>query len=404
MDVSSPNDLYGFEIFRRSQQAAKSPYNPYDGSRTNLTATDVLLKLDAPLQIQWTVSRRCNFNCPHCFNNSGPMYHGYEPPRDAVIENICDAKPFNVCLCGGEPFFWEDLFHIISKLRSGGIAFVGMVTNAYLVTPEKLRRAVDAGLNMIQISFDGFTPEDHAINRPAPGSWERARDVLRECAKYPVFDPLAVSFIPNRVNIERFREFARMAIELGCKAVRTQPLMSCGRAAFCYDKIRPTAQQYLWLKMAVKELWNESLQWTRQCACDSNLAFEWGDPLEHVYLFSKLGAIPQHLAIQANGWFEVSPYLPVLFGDVTRHSIRELWNTTRSTKELWGTPIVQKMSALLTGIDGMREVRPRIYFDDHVLINRFDAENWALAQKTDDADTLMAYARRKGYYNFGEAN
>ncbi|NIT55637.1 MAG: radical SAM protein [Aliifodinibius sp.] len=397
MNFSAKNDKYGFGIFQKNTRAVSNPFNPYDGSTTGITAKDILLKLDAPLQIQWTVSRRCNFQCPHCFNNSGPNYHGYEAPRDAIIENVCDAKPYNICLCGGEPFFWDDLFIIIKKLRDGGIPFVGLVTNAYLVTPEKLRKAVDAGLNSIQISFDGFKPEDHAVNRPVSDSWDKAYHAIEECAKYPVFHPLAVSFIPNRINILRFKEFVSMAIDIGCKSIRVQPLMSSGRASYCYDELNPTSKQYLWLKLTIKELEN---QHTIQNRDGVNL--QWGDPLEHIWFFSKTDSIPQFLSIQTNGWYEVSPYLPILFGDSTKHSIKEFWRLTTSTKEFWQIPVMRKMADQLATIEGMREVEPRIYFEDHLMIERFDEENWALAEKTDDVNTLVEYARNKGYYNYGD--
>jgi len=399
MDYSAEKDVYGFGIFRRSSQAVTSPYNPYDGSKTSITAKEILSRLKAPLQLQWTVSRKCNFSCPHCFNNSGPDYRGYEPPRGAIIDNICDAKPYNVCLCGGEPFFWDDLFTIIRKLRNGGIPFVGLVTNAYLVTPEKLRKAVDAGLSAIQISFDGFTPGDHAINRPMQGSWEKARDALKECSKYPLCDRLAVAFIPNRFNIQRFKEFALMAIDLGCESIRVQPLMSCGRAAFCYDKLNPTAKQYLWLKLTIQELCKSYLN-----GKSSSVRLEWGDPLEHIWYLCKTDCVPQQVSIQANGWYEISPYIPVLFGDATKHSIKELWRATNSSKDLWQIPIIKKMSDKLLTIDDMREITPRIYLEDPIMINRFDEENWALAQKTDDVGTLIEDAKKRGYYNFKEGD
>ena len=60
--------------------------------------------LRGPLQMSWTVSRLCNFHCHHCFNNSGPHIQEVRPPWEVIVDRIIDAEPYNICLCGGEPF------------------------------------------------------------------------------------------------------------------------------------------------------------------------------------------------------------------------------------------------------------------------------------------------------------
>ena len=381
-------DMYGLNAFRLKKEAIGPPRSPFDGSKAGLTGLDIIEKLAAPTQVQWTVSRKCNFECPHCFNNSGPHYNGYEPCRDVIIENIRHARPFNVCLCGGEPFFWNDLPDIVRKLRDGGIPSVGLVTNGYLVTPERLKAAVDAGLTMIQVSIDGADAHDHSISRPAPNSWDKAREALRECARYDVLKPVAVAFIPNRVNLRRFRDFVSVAVENGAGSIRVQPLMSSGRAATSFDFLRPTASQYLWLKLVIRELYLRHRK--------EGIEVEWGDPLEHIGFYANGLTAPQHLSLQTNGWYELSPYLPVLFADSTRIGIRDFWTMTHGLKDLWQIPVVQKMAAQLTAIDHMGSIRPRPYLEDFLYIDRLDEANWRLATTTDDVDVLLDYARTHG--------
>ena len=134
----------------------------------------------------------------------------------------------------------------------------------------------------------------------------------------------------------------------------------------------------------------------RNMHLEGKLFIKWGDPLEHIWMYAFTPAVPQQMSIQTNGWFELSPYLPVLFGDATEHSIREFW--AKSTKDMWGIPLVLAYAETLSVLDGMRQIRPKIYFEDPVLINRFDDENWALALDTADPDVLIKYARHRGCY------
>lgn len=392
VELLDDNPMYGFDAYQRGRYASLSPYFPLDGI-LKLDIQDIFGKLDSPIQIQWTVSRYCNFTCPHCFNNSGPHCGADEPPRDVIIENICDAKPFNVCLCGGEPFVWPDLFDIIGKLRNGGVPVVSLVTNASLVTPERLAKAVDAGLNNIQISWDGNTPEDHAVSRPTTKSWNRARDAIIACVECGAFNPVAVSFIPNRFNVGAFEQFCEMVAGLGVGSIRCQPLMACGRGAESYDRLRMTAEQTLDLVMKIAAFNRRG-----NCSCSrDNVLVEWGDPLEHLWFFSETEAPIQMLAIQACGWYELTPYLPVYVGDATRHSIREVWR--KPLKQMWRIPVMQQMISVLQVINGMREIKPRIYYDRPVLIDCFDDESWELAQQCSNVDELIAYAERRGWYD-----
>ena len=67
---------------------------------------DYLPSLCAGLQVQWTYSKLCNFSCVHCFNGSGPDFDGFEADPYRVVDSILGSKPYNVCLCGGEPYAW----------------------------------------------------------------------------------------------------------------------------------------------------------------------------------------------------------------------------------------------------------------------------------------------------------
>jgi len=348
-------------------------------------------KLSTPLQLGWTVSRKCNFRCPHCFNNSSPEFDGYEVPRDIIIDNIIDARPFNLCLCGGEVFTWDDLGYITNRLRDGGVEGISAVTNAYFATYDRLKEAFDNGLSGIQISFDGSSPGVHGKYRPAKDSWQRAKQAISDALSIDGFKSVAVSMLPNRYNVDSFPEYVSMLVDMGVKSIRVQPLMPIGRGAESHESLNASAEDQLRLALMIRRL-NLEITTFR----DPNVHIEWGDPLDHIWSYQHRNYEPLHGSIQVNGWFELSPYIPVLVADLSKHSIREVWS--KSIKEMWNIPLMRKFGETLSTIDGMARIQPRIYFDDHILIDRFDEENWQLAQSTDDAQVLIDYARKKGLY------
>ena len=52
--------------------------------------------------------------------------------------------------------------------------------------------------------------------------------------------------------------------------------------------------------------------------------FEWGDPIDHLVRFPQLQMQFDQVAIHANGDIVVSPYIPLIIGNVRKHSLQEL--------------------------------------------------------------------------------
>jgi MoaA/NifB/PqqE/SkfB family radical SAM enzyme len=376
----------GLATFKVMAEALRLPYSICDLEKVE----GFTGKFGGPLQLFWTITRKCNFQCPHCFNNSGPWFPESLSPVEPILENICESHPYNVCMCGGEPLLFKGIGSITRRLRSSGIPIVSVVTNAYLATHDRLSQAFDDGINSVQISLDGVSAEDHGWYRPTPGSWEKCLNAI-DAAHQIGFRSVAVSFLPNRHNIDHFAEFAALMAEHNVTQVRVQPLMSTGRASEVYDELRPTAEQTLRLQLLMRALSTVSRDRLGQ-----DMHFEWGDPLEHIWFYTKTSAIPLQVSVEPHGWYELTPYLPFYFGDATKHSIKEVWS--KGLKEIWMLPVVLAMAEKLKVLHGMREVTPRIYFDPPVLIDRFDEENWALAQESMEIEPLLAYARSKGLY------
>jgi len=64
-----------------------------------------------------------------------------------------------VALSGGEPLLHPGLDEMIRCIRRQSM-LEKLITNGYLLTPERIRKLNDAGLDHLQISIDNVVPDE----------------------------------------------------------------------------------------------------------------------------------------------------------------------------------------------------------------------------------------------------
>jgi MoaA/NifB/PqqE/SkfB family radical SAM enzyme len=103
--------------------------------------------------------RRCNLACTYCneFDDvSDPV------PIDEMLRRIDHLGRLGtsvITISGGEPLLHPELDQVIARIRKTG-AIAGMITNGYLLMPERIERLNKAGLDHMQISIDNVMPDD----------------------------------------------------------------------------------------------------------------------------------------------------------------------------------------------------------------------------------------------------
>jgi len=103
--------------------------------------------------------RRCNLSCAYCneFDNfSAPV-----PIAEMLrrIDLLADLGTASIIISGGEPLLHPEIEEIIRHIRSRGI-IAGIITNGYLLTPDRIKGLNRAGLDHLQISIDNVKPDD----------------------------------------------------------------------------------------------------------------------------------------------------------------------------------------------------------------------------------------------------
>jgi len=142
------------------------------------------LSSEHPLLAHIIPMRRCNLACKYCneFDDfSKPV------PRDVMFRRVDKLGEFGtsvITISGGEPLLHPDLDQIIGRIRENG-AVAGMITNGYLLVPDRIERLNRAGLEWLQISIDNVNPDDVSKNFNTAASSHEGEFVTSTTAEAP---------------------------------------------------------------------------------------------------------------------------------------------------------------------------------------------------------------------------
>jgi len=142
-----------------------------------------LANTEHPLLAHIIPMRRCNLACTYCneFDDvSKPvpiedMYHR--------IDKLGALGTSVVTISGGEPLLHPELDDIIRRIRANDMV-AGLITNGYLLVPERIERLNRAGLEWLQISIDNVNPDE--VSKKSLKVLDKKLQLLAEHADFHV--------------------------------------------------------------------------------------------------------------------------------------------------------------------------------------------------------------------------
>jgi len=122
---------------------------------------------ETPRFIQIETNLACNAKCPFC-----PYVHMERGPKvmeDRIWRKIVDEtrnlgityRPFLI----NEPLSEKRLPQIIEYIKKDPTARVEINSNGGLLTEKRAKQILDAGIDHVRLSIDGFSPETHGKSR-----------------------------------------------------------------------------------------------------------------------------------------------------------------------------------------------------------------------------------------------
>src|ERR1700674_2032946 len=99
------------------------------------------------------------------------------------IDRLAAMGTSVLTISGGEPLLHPELDQIIRRIRKTG-AIAGMITNGYLLMPDRIDRLNKAGLDHMQISIDNVMPDE--VSKKSLKVLDKKLQMLAEHADFHV--------------------------------------------------------------------------------------------------------------------------------------------------------------------------------------------------------------------------
>ncbi|MCI6618845.1 MAG: TIGR04133 family radical SAM/SPASM protein [Prevotella sp.] len=195
---------------------------------------DNLIKEHPLRQLFWETTLRCNLHCRHCGSDCRTVSGTPDMPREdfmRVLDSIArrtDPHQVFVILTGGEPLLRPDIVECGREIYSRGFPW-GMVTNGLMLTSEKLKALIGAGLHALTVSLDGLE-ENHNWMRGHAESFSRVSRALDLMRAEPTLAYDVVT-CANARNIDELPALRDFLISKGVRSWRLFTVFPVGRAA-----------------------------------------------------------------------------------------------------------------------------------------------------------------------------
>src|SRR6266853_1716505 len=142
-----------------------------------------LVSTEHPLLAHIIPIRRCNLACEYCNE-----YDDFSKPvpTEVMFQRVDKLGALGtsvVTISGGEPLLHPELDQIIGRIRRHGIV-AGMITNGYLLMPDRIQKLNDAGLEWLQISIDNVSPDE--VSKKSLKVLDKKLQMLAEHADFHV--------------------------------------------------------------------------------------------------------------------------------------------------------------------------------------------------------------------------
>ncbi len=196
-----------------------------------------------PMWLLAELTYACPVQCPYCSN---PLQISANRKQELTTEQWIDVLSqarelgaVQLGFSGGEPLVRPDLAVLIQEATSLGF-YTNLITSAIGLNAAKIAAFKAAGLNHIQISFQGSNQES---NKKFGGtdSFRHKMEMTSEVIRQEI--PLGLNFVLHRQNIHQVREFLETAELLGAEFVELANTQYYGWAKHNQQGLLPSRKQ-----------------------------------------------------------------------------------------------------------------------------------------------------------------
>jgi pyrroloquinoline quinone biosynthesis protein E len=290
-----------------------------------------------PLALIVELTHRCPLHCVYCSNPVELTARAEELPAETWSRVFLEAAQLGVLqadFTGGEPLARPDIVELIRAARAAGL-YVNLITSGLPLDEAGLAKLVEAGLDHLQLSFQGAREETaHEIS--GTKSHAQKLRVLEWLKKVRV--AVTLNFVIHRRNIDQLEEMLQIAESSSATRIEFANVQYYGWAFANRENLLPTREQ---LERSLEIITSAGQRLRGKIRIESVVPDYyakypkpcmggWGRKL--MLITPNGDALPCHAA-------KIIPGLP--FANVKQSSLREIWENSEAFQKFRGETWMQ---------------------------------------------------------------
>ena len=195
-----------------------------------------------PLALIAELTHRCPLHCVYCSNPLELQNRANELTTATwtrVFQEAAQAGVLQADLTGGEPLARTDIIELVRAARTAGL-YVNLITSGMPLDEARLAKLIDAGLDHLQLSFQGAREEiaNEISGTKAHAQKLRVLELLRQ-----VRVAVTLNFVIHRANIGQIDEMLALAESSSATRVEFANVQYYGWAFANRERLLPTRPQ-----------------------------------------------------------------------------------------------------------------------------------------------------------------
>jgi PqqA peptide cyclase len=195
-----------------------------------------------PLALIAELTHRCPLHCVYCSNPLELQTRATELNTETwsrVFKEAATAGVLQVDLTGGEPLTRSDIIELVRSARTAGL-YVSLITSGLPLDESKLTKLIEAGLDHIQLSFQG-AHDDIASEISGTKAHAQKLRVLDWLKRVRV--AVTLNFVIHRRNIDQIEDMLKLAESSSATRVEFANVQYYGWAFANRENLLPTRPQ-----------------------------------------------------------------------------------------------------------------------------------------------------------------
>ncbi|MGN7754235.1 pyrroloquinoline quinone biosynthesis protein PqqE [Sinorhizobium sp. 22678] len=200
-------------------------------------------RVPPPMAMLAELTHRCPLACPYCSNPIALTQAKEELSTEewtGVFAQAADLGVLHLHLSGGEPAARRDLVELTQAASSLGL-YTNLITSGVGLTEARMNSLAEVGLDHIQLSIQGVSPESADRIGGYKGGYERKMAVAGWAADAAI--PLTLNAVCHRQNMGEIDEMIELAIRLKARRIEVATVQFHGWAERNKEVLMPTREQ-----------------------------------------------------------------------------------------------------------------------------------------------------------------